>query len=55
MIGLYPLIGWKIGPEIVFLAEGQASDTGICMEWAKDIGQSDLFLTEYLKAGIKDS
>ncbi|XP_041357240.1 putative glycerol kinase 5 isoform X2 [Gigantopelta aegis] len=26
--GLYPLIGWKIGSEMVFIAEGIAADTG---------------------------
>lgn len=38
-VGLYPLIGWKIQDELVYLAEGVASDTGIAMEWAKSIGK----------------
>ena len=25
--GLYPIVGWKIGDEIVMVAEGQSSDT----------------------------
>ncbi|BFZ00353.1 hypothetical protein BsWGS_03393 [Bradybaena similaris] len=36
--GLYPLIGWKIGDELVFLAEGQCADTGVVLEWAKTLG-----------------
>ncbi|CAG5117158.1 unnamed protein product [Candidula unifasciata] len=36
--GLYPLIGWKIRDELVFLAEGQSADTGIVLEWAKTLG-----------------
>ncbi|XP_030431744.1 putative glycerol kinase 5 isoform X1 [Gopherus evgoodei] len=38
--GLYPLIGWKIGKEVVFLAEGNASDAGSTIKWAKEL---DLF------------
>ncbi|XP_074860117.1 glycerol kinase 5 isoform X2 [Carettochelys insculpta] len=38
--GLYPLIGWKIGKEVVFLAEGNTSDTGSTIKWAKEL---DLF------------
>lgn len=37
--GLYPLIGWKIGKECVYVAEGSSSDTGVCLEWAKKMGQ----------------
>ncbi|XP_029472348.1 putative glycerol kinase 5 [Rhinatrema bivittatum] len=35
--GLYPLIGWKIGQELVCLAEGNASDTGTAIKWAQDL------------------
>nr|XP_033814049.1 putative glycerol kinase 5 isoform X2 [Geotrypetes seraphini] len=35
--GLYPLIGWKIGEEVVFLAEGNASDTGTAIKWAQKL------------------
>ncbi|XP_043348820.1 putative glycerol kinase 5 isoform X8 [Dermochelys coriacea] len=38
--GLYPVIGWKIGKEVVFLAEGNASDAGSTIKWAKEL---DLF------------
>ncbi|KAL3848154.1 hypothetical protein ACJMK2_019031, partial [Sinanodonta woodiana] len=36
--GLYPLIGWKIGDEITYVAEGKSNDTGITIEWGKSLG-----------------
>lgn len=36
--GLYPLIGWKIGEEVVYLTEGSISDVGTAIKWALDIG-----------------
>ncbi|XP_042314581.1 putative glycerol kinase 5 isoform X3 [Sceloporus undulatus] len=38
--GLYPLVGWKIGKEVTYLAEGNASDTGNAIKWAQSL---DLF------------
>ncbi|XP_006027347.2 putative glycerol kinase 5 [Alligator sinensis] len=38
--GLYSLIGWKIGKEVVYLTEGNASDTGSTIKWAQGL---DLF------------
>ncbi|XP_058043685.1 putative glycerol kinase 5 isoform X2 [Ahaetulla prasina] len=35
--GLYPLVGWKIGNEITFLAEGNASDTGNAIKWIQSL------------------
>ncbi|XP_052660993.1 putative glycerol kinase 5 isoform X1 [Harpia harpyja] len=35
--GLYPLIGWKIGEEVVYLTEGCMSDIGTAIKWAQDI------------------
>ncbi|XP_069474377.1 glycerol kinase 5 isoform X2 [Ambystoma mexicanum] len=40
LAGLYPLIGWKIGSELVCLAEGNSSDTGTAVAWAQKV---DLF------------
>ncbi|GAA6074065.1 putative glycerol kinase 5 isoform X1 [Tachysurus ichikawai] len=37
--GLYPLVGWKIGPDVVYLAEGNAADTGTAIGWAQEIGE----------------
>ncbi|XP_061492900.1 putative glycerol kinase 5 isoform X2 [Rhineura floridana] len=36
--GLYPLVGWKIGKEVIYLAEGNASDTGNTIKWAQSLG-----------------
>ncbi|NXH17754.1 GLPK protein, partial [Bucco capensis] len=35
--GLYPLIGWKIGEEVVYLTEGCMSDIGTAIKWAQGI------------------
>ncbi|KAM6919020.1 glycerol kinase 5 [Xenentodon cancila] len=35
--GLYPLVGWKIGSELVYLAEGNAADTGTAIRWAQEL------------------
>ena len=37
--GLYPLIGWKIGPEVVYVAEGNGGDCGVMIEWARSLGE----------------
>uniref|UniRef100_A0A8C2NME1 ATP:glycerol 3-phosphotransferase 5 n=1 Tax=Capra hircus TaxID=9925 RepID=A0A8C2NME1_CAPHI len=54
--GFYPLIGWKIGQEVVCLAEGNAGDTGTAIEWAQ---QLDLFTdaaeTEKMAKSLEDS
>jgi len=36
--GLYPLVGWKIGKEVVFVIEGTDRNAGSVVEWAKDLG-----------------
>ena len=36
--GLYPIVGWKIGGETVYLAEGNAAGCGTAMEWAHQMG-----------------
>ncbi|XP_059200001.1 putative glycerol kinase 5 [Centropristis striata] len=33
--GLYPLVGWKIGSDVVYLAEGNSADTGTAIKWAQ--------------------
>ncbi|KAM6223871.1 glycerol kinase 5 [Rhynchocyon petersi] len=38
--GFYPLIGWKIGSEVVCLAEGNAGDTGTAIKWAQQLSKS---------------
>lgn len=36
--GLYPLVGWKIGSELVYIAEGMFSSTGSVVDWGKKFG-----------------
>lgn len=35
--GLYPLIAWQTGDELVYMAEGAWNETGGTIEWAKEI------------------
>ncbi|XP_062843453.1 putative glycerol kinase 5 [Trichomycterus rosablanca] len=35
--GLYPLVGWKMGSEVTYLAEGNAAGTGTAIRWAQEI------------------
>ncbi len=37
-IGLYPVVGWKIGGETVYLAEGNAAGCGTAMDWGHKMG-----------------
>ncbi|CAI9722036.1 putative glycerol kinase 5 [Octopus vulgaris] len=50
--GLYPLVGWKIGSELVFIAEGVSSDSGCVLEWAKSLS---IFEEESKLADIAES
>ncbi|XP_069753458.1 glycerol kinase 5 isoform X2 [Narcine bancroftii] len=36
--GIYPLVGWKIGSEVTYVAEGSAADTGKVIQWAQQLG-----------------
>ncbi|CAL7939610.1 unnamed protein product [Xylocopa violacea] len=36
--GLYPLVGWRINDELVYMVEGASNDTGTLIEWAQKIG-----------------
>lgn len=38
-LGLYPLVGWKIGSEVTYIAEGNAAGTGTAVAWAGEIGE----------------
>ncbi|XP_030630356.1 glycerol kinase 5 [Chanos chanos] len=54
--GLYPLVGWKIGPEVVYLAEGNAAGTGTAIKWAQELGLfSDVKETEAMATSVEDS
>ena len=52
-IGLYPIVGWKIGGETVYLAEGNAAGCGTAMEWAHSMG--GYFFASFVKQiGVVD-
>ncbi|XP_075057709.1 glycerol kinase 5 [Mixophyes fleayi] len=53
--GLYPLVGWKIGDEVVCLAEGNATDTGTAIKWAHELNLfTDLADTEEMARSVPD-
>ncbi|XP_072219100.1 glycerol kinase 5 [Leuresthes tenuis] len=54
--GLYPLVGWKIGSELMYLAEGNASDTGTAIKWAQELELfSDIRETSAMAYSVSDS
>uniref|UniRef100_A0A667ZWB3 Glycerol kinase 5 n=1 Tax=Myripristis murdjan TaxID=586833 RepID=A0A667ZWB3_9TELE len=54
--GLYPLVGWKIGSEVVYLAEGNAADTGTAINWAQELELfSDVQQTSAMAYSVPDS
>ncbi|XP_056005813.1 putative glycerol kinase 5 isoform X1 [Ostrea edulis] len=54
--GLYPIVGWKIGNEKTFVAEGSITDTGSIMEWAKSLGfVDDIGDTAKIAQSVPDS
>ncbi|XP_077472415.1 glycerol kinase 5 isoform X5 [Stigmatopora argus] len=54
--GLYPLVGWKMGPEVVYLAEGNAADTGTAIDWARALDLfSDVEATSSMAYSVSDS
>ncbi|XP_013137509.1 PREDICTED: putative glycerol kinase 5 [Papilio polytes] len=40
LAGLYPVLGWRLGPELVYAVEGANNDTATLIKWAQSI---DLF------------
>lgn len=54
--GLYPVVGWQIGDELVYMIEGAWNDTGTIVEWAKNIGIiDDLAETAKIANSVNDS
>uniref|UniRef100_A0AAQ5Y5M3 Glycerol kinase 5 n=1 Tax=Amphiprion ocellaris TaxID=80972 RepID=A0AAQ5Y5M3_AMPOC len=54
--GLYPIVGWKIGSEVVYLAEGNAADTGTAIRWAQKLELfSDVTETSAMAYSVSDS
>ncbi|KAJ8717914.1 hypothetical protein PYW07_005844 [Mythimna separata] len=39
--GLYPIVGWRLGEELVFSAEGANNDTASIIKWAQNLGLFD--------------
>ncbi|XP_028403116.1 putative glycerol kinase 5 [Dendronephthya gigantea] len=56
--GLYPLVGWKIGSEVTYLAEGNAAGTGTAVEWAGEMGffqKDNVSETSEIASSVEDS
>lgn len=54
--GLYPLVAWKIGDEMTYMAEGQSADTGNVLEWARSVGLfEDVADTSTMAASVPNS
>lgn len=54
--GFYPVIGWKIGSDLTFLAEGMFSSIGSVVEWGKKAGfYSEPSKTEQLATSVDSS
>ncbi|XP_068136565.1 putative glycerol kinase 5 [Hyperolius riggenbachi] len=54
--GLYPLVGWKIGNEVAYVAEGNASDTGTAIKWAQELNlYTDVADTAEMARSVPDS
>lgn len=39
--GLYPVVGWRMGGELVYAAEGANNDTASIIKWAQNLGLYD--------------
>ncbi|KAL4714940.1 hypothetical protein ACJJTC_003091 [Scirpophaga incertulas] len=39
--GLYPVVGWRVGKELVYSAEGANNDTASIIKWAQNLGLFD--------------
>ncbi|XP_041984824.1 putative glycerol kinase 5 [Aricia agestis] len=39
--GFYPIVGWRIGEEVVYSAEGANNDTASIIKWAQSLGLFD--------------
>jgi len=54
--GIYPLVAWKIGPEVCYIAECHSPSTGSVVEWAKKFGLfEDVADTEKIARSVADS
>jgi putative glycerol kinase 5 len=54
--GLYPLIGWKIKDEVVFVLEATARSGGNILEWGRDVGIiTDITETANIAQSVSDT
>lgn len=54
--GIYPLIGWKIGKDLCYLAESSASDCGTTIDWAQSIGLfDDVLESSFIATSVQNS
>lgn len=54
--GLYPILGWRVGKETVYVVEGASNDTGTLVEWGKSIGLiDDISETASVAMSVEDS
>eukprot|EP00794_Sanderia_malayensis_P009071 gene9071-10039_t len=54
--GIYPLVGWKIGESITFVAEGCCSGTASSVEWSKNVGLfNEVSETSDMAFSVEDS
>ena len=54
--GYYPVIGWKIGEDLTYLAEANFPSCGSVVEWGKNFGfYSDPIETEAIALSVSDS
>lgn len=37
-VGIYPVVGWKMGDQVTYFAEGSSFDSGTVVDWAQAIG-----------------
>lgn len=56
VIGLYPLVGWKLPDSMKFVAEGCSQDTALILNWAKSIGLfTDVAETSHMAESCSNS
>ena len=56
VLGYYPLIGWKIGDDLTYLAEANFPSSGSVIEWGKNFGlYSNPSETETIAESVEDS
>jgi glycerol kinase len=55
LLGLYPLVGWRIGKEDTHLLEGTTANAGSAVDWAVSMGfLSDAKESDALASSVDD-